>query len=87
MGATSGASVLHKVSGLSPSEAAAISRGLAAELGADKPRIVADCNNIVFSFSQSTNNVLAAANHLIKWASYGFVMGPVCDGDVCPVCK
>lgn len=65
----------------------AVGKGIADELKLDKPRVVADCNNIVYVFAKATSCVLAVANHLMKWASTGIVMVPICDGVVRPVCK
>jgi hypothetical protein len=88
MGVNDGAKVLHSITDLSLSDVAAMCRGIAVERGVDKPRVVADCNNIVYVFfSKSSSIVLSAvANHLMKWASTGIVMVPVCDG-IRPVCK
>ena len=87
MGVKTGSKVLHKVTGLSYADCAAISRGIAAERKIDKPRVVADCNNIVFAFSKSSNSTHSVANHQMKWASTGIVMAPVLDGKVRPICK
>lgn len=86
MGVNDGAKVLHSITDLSLSDVAAMCRGIAVERGVDKPRVVADCNNIVYVFSKSSSIILSVANHLMKWASTGIVMVPVCDG-IRPVCK
>eukprot|EP00956_Cyclotella_meneghiniana_P040674 scaffold202164_cov66-Cyclotella_meneghiniana.AAC.2 len=87
MGVTKGNLVLHKVSNLSLFDVAAIGRGIASAKGLEKPRIIADCSNIVYVLSKSSSVVSSVVNLLMKWASSGNVMVPACDGMVRPVCK
>eukprot|EP00956_Cyclotella_meneghiniana_P004698 scaffold5772_cov55-Cyclotella_meneghiniana.AAC.8 len=87
MGVTKGSHVLHSVANLSLSDVASICRGVAADNGIEKPRIVADCSNTVYVMSKASSVVSSVVNHLMKWASSGIVMVPVCDGMTRPICK
>ena len=60
---------------------------MASELGLQQARVVADCNNIVYVFAKAASCIVSVVNHLMKWASTGIVMVPVCDGAIRPVCK
>ena len=62
------------------------SKGLAAEKYR-KPKVVADCSNIVYIFSKACPQTEAVANHLLKLTNPGIIMVPVYDRVVHPVWK
>jgi hypothetical protein len=86
MGVKNGAKTLHSVTGLSLTDVAVMSKGLASEKQI-LPRIVADWSNLVFLFSKCTSIVSAVSGHLSRMAATGVVMVPVCDGAICPISK
>jgi hypothetical protein len=86
IGVKNGAKTLHYVTGLSLTDVAVMSKGLASEKQI-LPRIVADCSNLLFLFSKCTSVVSAVAGHLSRIAATAVAMVPVCDGAIFPISK
>ena len=86
MGISQGAKYLHSVSKLTLVELTNICNGLARELGIP-PRVVVDCSNLVFVYSNYVSPTDAVAKHLARFLGPGIIMVPVCDGDSCPISK
>ena len=85
MGVKHGRDVLHSLSGLTLRDVADICKVMASNKKQSLPVVDADCNNL--RFRVSSKDARSVANHLSKWALHGLRVTPVCDGDICPVCK
>ena len=79
MGVTQASKYLHSVSKLTLVEIASICTGLARELGI-LPRVVVDCSNLAFIYTNYISPTDAVAKHLARFAAPGIVIVPVCDG-------
>ena len=86
MGVTQGGKYLHSVSKLTLVELASICNGIAREFDIT-PRVVVDCNNLVFVYSNYMSPTDAVAKHLARFAAPGIIMVPVCDGATRPISK
>lgn len=87
MGIGDGKKVLHRIVDVSMVDVYEMSKGVAKERGMDKATIVGDVSNIAYAFSKAASIVVSMSNHFVKWANAGFILIPVCDGDVRPICK
>lgn len=86
MGVNQGSKYLHSVSKLTLVEISNICMGLARELGI-LPRVVVDCSNLAFVYSNYISPTDAVAKHLARFAAPGIVIVPVCDGVTRPISK
>ena len=86
MGVIQASKYLHSVSKLTLVEIASICTGLARELGI-LPRVVVDCSNLAFVYSNYISPTDAVAKHLARFAAPGIVIVPVCDGVTHPISK
>lgn len=86
MGVKSGGKTLHSVSDMTFIDLVEVLKGHAKEQGSNRPKVVVDCNNLVYIFSKASSIAEAVTNHLMKFAKEGIIMVPVVDG-VRPICK
>ena len=86
MGVTQASKYLHSVSKLTLVEIASICTGLVRELGI-LPRVVVDCSNLAFIYTNYISPTDAVAKHLARFAAPGIVIVPVCDGVTRPISK
>ncbi len=86
MSVKNGAKLLHSVTGLSLTDVAVMSKGLASEKQI-LPRLVTDCSNLFFLFSKCTSVMSAMVGHLSRIAATSVVMVFVCDGAISPISK
>ena len=86
MGVNQGSKYLHSVSKLTLVEISSICMGLARELSI-LPRVVVDCSNLAFVYSNYISPTDAVAKHLARFATPGIVIVPVCDGVTRPISK
>lgn len=86
MGVNQGGKYLHSVSNLTLVELTTICNGIARELGL-APRVMVDCSNLVFVYSNYISPTDAVAKHLARFAAPGIIMVPVCDGAEHPISK
>ena len=86
MGVNQASKYLHSVSKLTLVDISNICQGLARELGI-LPRVVVDCSNLAFIYSNYISPTDAVAKHLARFATPGIVIVPVCDGVTRPSSK
>ena len=79
-----GAQVLYSLHGLKMGDIVDICHGLATEQGMVTLTIDVDGSNVCFKVGK---NVQSVVRHLVKWASTGLCIVPVCDGKVRPIYK
>ena len=88
MGVKNGSATLHSITDLTLAEVAHMCRRMAVNHKGISPRIVADCNNLIYIFKGSyTPVVKSLVNHFDKFTTAGLVVVPVCDGRVRPTAK
>ena len=69
--------MLYSIRGLKIGDIVDICHGLATEQDMTTPTIDVDCSNVCFKVGK---NVQSVVRHLVKWASTGLCIVPVCDG-------
>ena len=88
IGVKNGSATLHSITDLTLAEVAHMCRRMADNHKGISPRIVADCNNLIYIFKGSyTPVVKSLVNHFDKFTTAGLVVVPVCDGRVRPTAK
>ena len=86
VGVSQGGEYLHSLSKHSLTELTNICNGLARKIGI-LPRVVLNCSNLVFVYSNYISLTDAVAKHLARCAGPGLIMFPVCDGNMCLIAK